>query len=134
MKNVVFLISVVFVFTACNQTNGKLKERIINSDSVAINYFKGDGTMDTVVLVKIIRDRKMINQLATLIVEKKGEANFKCGYDGTVHFFKMNSVIQDLDFNMQDANCMHFSFMQEGKPATTILLPEAKQLLESFRK
>ena len=129
-----FFLSVAIAFAACNQSNEKIKERMVNADSVAINYFKGDGTMDTVVKVKIIRDKKVINQLANLIAAKKGEANYKCGYDGTVHFFKMNSVIQDMDFNMNDAKCMYFSFMQEGKPTTTLLLPEAKQLLQLLRR
>ena len=134
MKNVFLLATVVFIFAACDSSNEKIKERIINSDSVAINYFKGDGSMDTVVAVKITRDKKIINQLAGLIAERKGNANYKCGYDGSVHFFKMNSVIQDMDFNMNDANCMHFSFMEQGKPATTVLSSEAKQLLQSLRK
>lgn len=122
------------MLSACNTSNEKLKERIVNSDSVAINYFKGDGSMDTVVEVKIIRDKKTINELATLIAAKKNSANFKCGYDGSLHFFKMNSVIQDIDFKMNDADCMHFSFSQEGKPMATKLSAEAKQLLESLRK
>ncbi len=134
MKNSLVLLIVIIGLFACNNTNEKLKERITNSDSVAINYFKGDGSIDTVVAVKIIRDKNAINELATLIAAKKTSGNFKCGYDGSLHFFKMNSVIQDIDFKMNDADCMHFSFSQEGKPMATKLSAEAKQLLESLRK
>jgi len=134
MKNLYVLLSLVIVLVSCNNTNEKLKERINNSDSVAINYFKGDGSMDTVVAVKIIRDRKMINKLSALIAAKKSSANFKCGYDGSLHFFKMNRVIQDIDFKMNDADCMHFSFSQEGKLTATKLSSEAKQMLESLKK
>lgn len=128
------MLSVVIVFSACNNGNEKIKERVSNSDSVAINYFKGDGSMDTVVAVKIIRDKKTINELANLIAAKNSAGDFKCGYDGSLHFFKMNSVIQDIDFKMNDADCMHFSFSQEGKLTATKLSPEAKLLLESLKK
>ena len=133
MKNSFFLVCII-IFSACNNSNEKIKERVTNSDSVAINYFKGDGSMDTVVAVKIIRDKKTINKLATLIGAKNSSGNMKCGYDGSLHFFKINRVIQDIDFKMNDANCMHFSFSQEGKLTATRLSPEAKQLLESLRK
>lgn len=134
MKNLLALLVLVFALAACNTSNDKIKERITNSDSVAINYFKGDGSVDTVVAVKIIRDKKTINELATLVGAKSSFGDFKCGYDGSLHFFKMNSVIQDIDFKMNDANCMHFSFSQEGKLTATKLSPEAKQLLESLKK
>lgn len=134
MKNLLLIFSTVVLLSACNNTNEKIKERVANSDSVAINYFKGDGSIDTVVAVKIIRDRKVINELAALIAAKKNSGNFKCGYDGSLHFFKMSRVIQDIDFKMNDANCMHFSFSQEGKLTATRLSPEAKQLLELLKK
>lgn len=101
---------------------------------MAINYFKGDGSIDTVVAVKIIRDKMTINELANVIASKKSSDNFNCGYDGSLHFFKMNRVIQDIDFKMNDADCMHFSFSQDGKLTATKLSQEAKHLLESLKK
>lgn len=135
MKKLALLFSISVLFlAACNTPNTKIKEHISDADSVAINYFKGDGTMDAVDTVKIIRDKKTIAQLAELISkESSGKVN-KCGYDGSLHFFKQNMVIQDIYFRMNDVNCMQFSFLQEGKSAATILTPEAKQLLESVRK
>jgi hypothetical protein len=134
MKNVCYLLGMVLVLTSCNQTNEKLKERISHSDSVAIKFYKGDGTIDSVVAVKIFRDSKTVNQLVNLIAERNSSEKFKCGYDGSIHFFKMNSVVQDIDFKMNDANCMYFSFLQEGKMQITLLSLKAKQLLESLQK
>lgn len=131
-----FLLTALVIITAsaCNTANKKIKERISVADSVAINYFTGDGKMDTVVAVKIIRDKKTILQLADLIAAHKKATIGKCGYDGSLHFFKENAVMQDIDFRMNDVNCMQFSFLQEGKPVAAILSAEAKQLLESIRK
>ncbi len=133
MKNVIVL-SLFVMLISCKKSNTKIKERIINADSVAINFFKGDGSMDTVVAVRIVRDKKTIEQLSNLIGTSSTELNIKCGYDGSLHFFKQNIVQQDIDFRMNDKDCMCFSFKQNGKLAATILSPEAKELLEVLRK
>jgi hypothetical protein len=119
---------------SCKRSDTKIKERISNADSIAINYFKGDGTMDTVVAVKILRDKKIMEQLCSLISQESADVNTKCGYDGSLHFFKENRVEQDIDFRMNDKECMFFTFKQEGKLSATVLSPEAKQLLETIRK
>ena len=134
MKIGIVFFALLIFFTTCKRPNTKIKERISNSDSVAINYYKGDGTMDTVVAVKIVRDKKMISQLSDLISTSSATVNLACGYDGSLHFFKKDMVVQDIDFRMNDVNCMVFTFKQEGIFVATKLLPEAKQLLESVRK
>jgi hypothetical protein len=127
----VILISLSFI--SCTQSVTQLSAKIADSDSMAINYFKGDGSMDTVIAVKIIRNKEQINQLVKMAGGHTAD-NYKCGYDGSIHFFKMDKVIQDIDFRMNDVQCMHFSFMLEGKLYATTLSPEAKQLLENLRK
>ncbi|MCW3092047.1 MAG: hypothetical protein JWP81_3116 [Ferruginibacter sp.] len=134
MKNKVYTIVMALALLACNHSNKEIKERLTNSDSMAINYFKGDGTMDTVMAVKIIRDKQQLEQLVGYISGRSVEANMKCGYDGSLHFFKMNQVIQDVDFRMNQDGCMQFSFSQYGKPHATALSESAKELINSFRK
>lgn len=134
MKNLLLILSFFALLISCNQGNTKIKERIMDADSVAINFFKGDGSMDIVVAVRIIRDKKTIEHLSDLIGASSTAYNIKCGYDGSLHFFKQNIVVQDIDFRMNDKDCMFFTFKQEGKIAATVLSPEAKQLLETIRK
>jgi len=132
MKVVLLIVSLVIVLTACNKPNKKIKERISGADSVAINYFKGDGTMDSVVKVKIIKDKKTLDELTALISASSAQPGVTCGYDGSLHFFKKNVVLQDVDFRMNNAACMVFTFKQEGKSEATVLSPEAKELLEKI--
>lgn len=134
MKIFGIFVTLVFILTACNSTNKKIKEKISNSDSIVINYFKGDGTMDTVIAVKIVRDKKQIEQLSNMISATSAKSNLKCGYDGSLHFFKKNLVVQDIDFRMNEPACSYFSFKQEGNIAAATLSPEAKQLLEKIKK
>src|SRR5205809_223185 len=121
MKNIMVFLCLFALIASCKKHNIKIKERIINSDSVAINFFKGDGSMDTVIAVRIIRDKEIIEQLSELIGGASTALNIKCGYDGSLHFFKQNRVEQDIDFRMNDKDCMSFSFKQEGKINATVL-------------
>ena len=124
----------LFWFSACNRPNTKIKERTSNADSIAINFFKGDGKMDTVVAVKIVHDKKLIEELSSMISATSAKPNIKCGYDGSLHFFKNNMVIQDIDFRMNDAACMYFTFKQEGELKASVLSPSTYQLLKKIRK
>lgn len=132
MKTILTLLLVLALF-ACNNTNKAFMEKVTDADSIAINYYTGDGRMDTVVAVKILKDKQQITQLSTFI-GGKGTDHYKCGYDGSLHYFKRGAVLQDVDFRMNDAQCMHFSFSLNGQLYSTALSAEARQLLESVRK
>lgn len=119
--------------TACNNTDKTLRDRVINADSVAINYFKGDGKMDSVTAVKIIRDKQRIEQLANYISEKSTEKNAVCGFDGSIHFFQFNQVVQDIDFRMNDNSCMYFFYFLSGKHKASKLSAEAKAFIISLK-
>ncbi len=130
MKYLSFFVAVILIVTSCNNAGKQLKERIVNADSIAINFFKGDGTMDTVVAVKIIKDRKMIDELTGLITEKGHDVAASCGYDGSIHVFKMNRVIQDIDFSLADkGGCNQFTFSLADKKEATVVTAAAKELL-----
>ncbi len=134
MKKIITFTLLSLFFISCNNAGKQLKERIVNADSVAINYFKGDGTMDTVVAVKIIRDKQTLDQLTNLITASAATYKTNCGVDGSIHFFKKNRVIQDIDFGMNKADCRQFSFLMNGKTLSTALSAEAKKLLEVVKK
>jgi hypothetical protein len=134
MKTIAFFTGLVICLTACHSTNKKLKAITVDADSVAINYFKGDGTVDTVVSVKIIRDRKDVNKLSEFVSGNEKDPNVTCGYDGSLHFFKRDSVVQDIYFRMNDEQCRLFSFLQDGAIHATVLTENSKQFLEQLRK
>jgi len=134
MKKILTLIILSLLFISCNKTGKQLKERIANADSVAINYFKGDGRMDTVVAVKIIRDKQALEQLTNLLTAADATYTTNCGVDGSIHFFKRDRVVQDIEFTMSKENCSQFSFLMNGKTVATALSAEAKKLLEAGKK
>ncbi len=131
MKHIFALVLSALLF-ACTKPTG-IKEVITSADSIAINYYKGNGSMDTVVNMIMLKDKNKITQLAGY-AEAATLEHLKCGYDGSLHLFKKDMVIQDIDFRMNDVQCMYFSFLLHGKIFTTALSPEAKQFLQSVNK
>ena len=134
MKKISTFIILSLLIISCNKTGKQLKERIANADSVAINYFKGDGTMDTVVAVKIIRDKQTVDALTNLLTASDVNYAISCGVDGSIHFFKKDMVVQDIDFRMNKEDCRQFSFLMNGKTVATALSAEAKKMLEVIKK
>ena len=133
MKNSLIIVGVIFFLTGCHSTNAELKERISNADSIAINYFRGDGSMDTVIEVRIVRDKENIDRLASFVSARSIQPDYKCGADGSLHFFKINKVIQDIDFRIDSVDCRQFTFLQHGQLKGSKLSEEAKKLLEELK-
>ncbi|MEJ7587593.1 MAG: hypothetical protein WKI04_08535 [Ferruginibacter sp.] len=88
MKRVQNILLAVCMLMACRQPDTEIQKRISGADSMAINFYKGDGTNDTVIAVKIIRDQQRISRLAGFISAAPVDHNYLCGYDGSIHFFK----------------------------------------------
>lgn len=120
------------VLFSCTKPTG-IKNVIAGADSVAINYFKGDGTADTVTNMVMLKDKSQINKLAGYVEATKTE-QYKCGYDGSIHIFKRDVVLQDINFSVNDVQCMHFSFVLNNKLFSTILSAEALQFIKSVNK
>lgn len=135
MKNLLLLFTLIVFTASCRHHYKELQQQLAVADSVAINYFKGDGTMDTVTLVKIVKDKNTIQQVAEMITANGSAETKNCGVDGSIHFFKNDRVIKDADFRMNDDACMHFALKDEqGKAINTELTAAAKQLLEALKQ
>ncbi len=132
MPRICSFLFVVILFSSCNKPTG-IKELVSTADSVAINFYKGDGSMDTVVKVVILKDKKQLEDLSGYI-ESGTTKNTNCGYDGSLHLFKNDAVTRDIDFRMNDAGCMHFSFTMDRKIFCTKLSAAAKQFLVAISK
>jgi uncharacterized protein YpiB (UPF0302 family) len=129
-KLTVVLVTVFFL--SCSKKDKALHTHIANADSVAINFFKGDGTMDTVIAVKIIRDKNTMAQLAAMVSQDKVSSLNKCGVDGSLHFFKQDRVIQDIDFSLSNKQCQYFFYVYKGKRSNSRLPAEAVVLLQGI--
>ncbi len=131
MKYILFLLLIMLIFS-CKQKTG-IQQTLIAADSVAINYFKGDGSADTVVKMIMLKDKAQVVQLSKLIDATICNSE-RCGFDGTIHFFIKDMVLKDVGFRMNDKDCRHFSFQYEGKNYNTLLSEKAVEFLQAAKK
>ena len=126
-------LSVLFclALASCHSADTELRTTIENADSAVINYY---GANDTTLSVTIVRDKKILDQLTDQITNETAPNAGICGYDGSVHFFKQDSVAADIYFDMNNDSCRYFIYKEDGKAAASILSSDAKTLLQSLKK
>jgi hypothetical protein len=129
-KGLLFLLLISLI--ACNSKHHLLAEKIAGCDSVAINFFKGDGQMDTVTKVLIVKDPAVVKKIAGYVCEDKEGMKANCGVGGSLHFFKFDKVIQDVYFTPFNSDCNLFSFKLDGQNETTRLSKEAKNTINQL--
>ena len=133
MKQIIFILLLSVFFSACNDTAKQFKEKNAVADSIAINFFKAGGKMDTVTAVKIIRDKKTIDEIAGMIAASSASIKDKCTFDGSIHFFKSDRVIQDVFFNSSSKECRQFQFRLNGHHVATELDDNARDYLSVLK-
>jgi hypothetical protein len=130
MKVKIWVVLFLILTSGCGREAKLLREKIAGSDSAAVNLFAGDGTMDTVVRVKIIRDKQELEQLVMALTDKLAKPISACGTDGSIHFFKYNKVIQDIDFRLRKDGCRQCIFVLDGERMCTTPASAADLLLQ----
>jgi hypothetical protein len=133
MKNFIIILLFASIVSACNNTAKELKERIADADSIAINFYKDNGKMDTVTSVEIIRDKKEIEKLTEFITAENASEMKNCDNNGSIHFFKNDAAIQDIFFNRNNEGCHRFQFMINHKLASTSMNREAQSFLSNIQ-
>jgi len=89
--------------------------------------------MDTVTAVKIIRDKKTIDEIAGMIAASSASIKDKCTFDGSIHFFKSDRVIQDVFFNSSSKECRQFQFRLNDQHAAAELDDNARDYLSVLK-
>ncbi len=126
------LAALLLFFQSCTRPVKELQPLIQGADSVAVNIFTGDGRMDSVRRVHIIRDAAGISKLAGMITAAHAGYQPHCGSDGSLHFFRNNQVVKDIYFRVGTAPCRQFSFQLEGHWTASELNEEAAKLISSW--
>lgn len=132
MKIYCLLIGVVLFTFSCTRPVKELQPVLQGADSVAVNIFTGNGRMDSVRKVHIIRDAATISQLTEMICAAGTGYQPHCGSDGSLHFFRNNQVVKDVYYRLGEAPCRQFSFQLEGKWTASGLSEDAVKMISSW--
>ena len=121
-------IAIVFL-AGCKQS--VIEQNFSSSDSLVI-HFK-DEQAGIVTKTVETSETSAIKKI-TGFIDASATENFKCGYDGKMFFYSKGLQVQEVDFQMKDAACRHFSFLLDGKLMSTKMSNEAVSFFESLEK
>jgi hypothetical protein len=121
------------LFFSCNNVHEQGRNIIEHSDSVAVNFFTGDGKIDSVTKVAMIKLKEDISLIENEATAATFNADKKCGYDGSLHFFKKNRVVLDIWFKKNDEKCNAFEYTYQGKLVHTKMGNKAIELLNGVQ-
>ena len=129
MKSYLFLTVTVILFCSCKQS--VIRQSFSAADSVVI-HFKDEQAG---VITKTVQtaESKAINRIIEFMDTKDTEQG-ECRYDGKMFFFNKGQKMQEVDFNMKDAACNHFSFLINGKIMSTKMSGEAIDFFDALEK
>ena len=129
MKFYLFLFLVVTSICSCTQSS--IKQNFSSADSLVI-HFKDEQAGIVTKTIETAEARaisKVIN-----FIDGTGIEESKCGYDGKMFFYNKGQRIQEVDFNMKNDSCTHFSFLLDGKLINTKMNREAVDFFDALEK
>ena len=128
MRTVFFLTSSIIIIS-CGGSGSERSKQLSASDSLVINF----NVPQTNNIEKTVTttEKKAIKKLAGY-VDGKSTENYKCGYDGTLMFYKQGVLVNDVSFNYSGEGCRHFIMKVDDHLAATTMSNEAADFLKSL--
>ena len=123
------LILTSFILLSCNES--AIRKSFSSADSLVI-HFKDEQKGEVLKTVQTA-EKKAIGRLSDFI-DAPATQEFKCGYDGKMFFYKGDSLIQEVDFQMKNEQCRHFVFLLDGKLMSTRMNQEATDFLDALSR
>ena len=126
MKHILCIASVLFLISCGHSA---LVSHLEGSDSVAVVFkqpasgavFKVVGTAEPYAIQDLLS-----------YTGSKETAQFKCGYDGDILFYKKGIQSGEVYFNYTTDGCHHFLIIKNGKPTATEMSNEANDFLKAL--
>lgn len=117
------------VICSCRQS--AVRASFSGADSLVVHFKneKAGVVTKTVQTTEANAVKKIIGFIDASVTE-----DFKCGYDGKMFFYKEEQMVQEVDFQMNDEACRHFSFLLDGKLMSTKMSSEAVDFFAALEK
>ncbi|HEX2787085.1 MAG TPA: hypothetical protein VHP32_04205 [Ignavibacteria bacterium] len=135
MKRFLFLI-ILIAFAGCGDSiKGTLDKQLMGVDKVKIYFTNIVPTKDTATeqrAIITITNLDTVNMLAQSITDETSEF-YKCGYTGTIEFFKDNISISNMQFNLMN-ECNHIVFRVKDNIYSKKISDKGIEVLNNYYK
>lgn len=135
MKKYLILILVVLFFGCDDSIRSSLDKQLMGVNKVKIYFTNIIPTKDTAAEQKAIitiMNIDTVNMLAQSITDETSEF-YKCGYTGTIEFFKDNLSVSNMQFNLMK-ECNHIIFRTKNNMYSKLISPQGIEILNNYYK
>jgi hypothetical protein len=130
MRLLIFILSFI-LFSCDNSVEDKLEDITENSDKVEIFFYNGmESNIDDKSKIVVISDKNEIERIMKF-VSSEDTPEYKCGYNGSISFFKENVLLLEMEFNIE-VQCNHFSFILNSAIFYKEMTGEGRSYLENL--
>ncbi len=129
MKTIISAL-VIILLASCS-TNGPAGKKLTGCDSLVISFNAPNS--DSIVSMVSTTEKKAIRKLAGFLNGKEAE-QYKCGYDGSMVFYKDGQEIMPALFKFSEEGCRHFLFDINNKLTSTRMSNEEVSFLQSLKE
>lgn len=127
MKQSIFFCICIIFASACNRS--AIGRKLSGCDSLVITFNLPDS--DSVLKSVSTTDTKAIQKMARFLGGKEAPL-YKCGFEGSMLFFRNGQQVLPVVFKYMDKDCRHFSFDLDNKVMSTSMSAEAIDFLISL--
>lgn len=129
MQKIILLLLPLLILFSCKPSS--VRQSFSSADSLVI-HFKNEqeGVVNKTIQTT---DTKAINRVVEFI-DGKSVDHLQCNHDGKMFFFSEGQQIQEVDFNMTEKSCTHFSLLVNGKLISTRMKSEAVDFFNAQEK
>jgi hypothetical protein len=133
MKNVIkiVLLFLAVIFCSCEDSiKASLDKQLAGADMIKLYFYDKSGNLTNKNNIITIQDKDIINKLLNAITDETAP-EYKCGYTGTIEYFKENKSILVGEFNSMP-ECSHIIFRLKKDMYSKKLSPESLIILNKY--
>jgi hypothetical protein len=143
MKVILIVLFTVIFFGCGESIKSSLDKQLTGIDKIKI-YFTNivpnkdnskETSKDTLAEQKAIitiTNQDTVNMLVQSITDETSEF-YKCGYTGTIEFFKDHASVSNMQFNLMK-ECNHIVFRMKDNMYSKIISPQGIEILNNYYK
>jgi len=119
---------IIMLLVSCG-TKSAVSKKLSGCDSLVITFNVHNS--DSIMNIVNTTEKKAIRKLANFL---KGDntMQYKCGYDGSMVFYKKEEKVMAVVFNYTETGCRNFLYDMENILISTRMSNEAASFLESL--
>jgi len=129
--SIIFTLIAAVVLCSCGDSIQKsLDKQLAGSDMIKIYFYDKNGKLTGKENIITIEDKDIVAKLTRAITDETAP-EYKCGYTGSMEFFKAGKSVLNTEFNIMP-ECSHIIFQIKANMYSKKLSPESILIINKY--